>query len=247
MDETVMDEQRGAAAPVAGSKVDTVYRWLRAAITDGRLRPKERVNADQVSRVLAVSKIPVREAIARLVSEGALVTLPHAGAVVRPLSWRELADIQQARLLLEPPMGALAARDPAPAALADLRRTSAELRRWAEDHQGDPFALTRGFHLALVGMAGNDVVQAMTDLVLHRVSRYRVLAEHTAESALSAAQEHDAIIDALAARDGRLVERLLVEHLQAEHTVMADARAVDPRYFVDAPDVLVAPAGTGER
>lgn len=218
-----------------GSKSDQVYRWLRGEIAAGRLRPKDRVNADQFSRELAVSKIPVREAIARLAAEGALQVLPNAGAVVTPLSWRELIDIQQARLILEPPAAAAAAADPGRASIAELRRNVADMRRWARTADGDPFALNRHFHLALVSMAGNRVLTEMLDTVLQRVSRYRVVAKHTRESARSTAVEHAAIVDALVAGDQQEVQRRVADHLRSSHSVTADARDVDPRYFADAP------------
>lgn len=228
---------RAGAAPLdgGGSKSDQVYRWLRAEIATGRLRPKDRVNADLISRELAVSKIPVREAIARLAAEGALQVLPNAGAVVTPLSWRELIDIQQSRLILEPPAAAAAAADPSRSAIAELRRNVAAMRRWARTGDGDPFALNRHFHLALVSMAGNLVLTEMLDMVLQRVSRYRVRARHTPESARCIAAEHNAIVDALVARDPQEVQRRVADHLRSSHSVTADARDVDPRYFADAP------------
>jgi DNA-binding GntR family transcriptional regulator len=217
------------------AKADDVYRWIRAAVAGGSLRPNDRVNADQISRELAVSKIPVREAIARLSSEGTLVVLPNAGAVVAPLSWQELDDIQQARLVLEPQAAALAAERTPKVAVAELRSIIAATRRWASDQQGDLFALNRQFHLTLVALSGNELLTEMLDLVLHRVSRYRALAGHTAASARSTAADHAAIVDALAAGDGGAVEALLVEHLRSHHNITAEARAVDPRYFAADP------------
>jgi DNA-binding GntR family transcriptional regulator len=218
-----------------GSKSEQVYRWLRDRLATGALRPKDRVNADRISRELAVSKIPVREAIARLATEGALQVLPHAGAVVSPLSWRELADIQQSRMILEPPAAAAAASAPMRAEIAALRRNVAQMRGWARGGDGDPFDLNRRFHLTLVSMAGNELLTAMLDLVLQRVSRYRVLARHTVASARQTAAEHARIVAALAAGDGDAVQRLMAEHLRSGHNVAADAREVDPRYFADEP------------
>lgn len=219
----------------SGSKSDQAYRWLRDQLATGALRPTDRVNADRVSRDLAVSKIPVREAIARLSAEGALRVLPNAGAMVTPLSWRELADIQQSRLILEPPAAAAAAAAPTRAGIAVLRTNVAVMRRWARGGDGDPYELNRRFHLALVSMAGNELLTALVDLVLQRVSRYRVLARHTAASARETAAEHARIVAALAAGEPDTVRQLMVEHLRSGHNIAADAREVDQRYFADRP------------
>jgi DNA-binding GntR family transcriptional regulator len=218
-----------------GSKSDQVYRWLRGEVAAGRLPPTARVNADRISRVLEVSKIPVREAIARLASEGALQVVANVGAVVTPLSWRELRDIQQARLVLEPPAAATAAADgPDRRDLAALRANISQMRRWARSGEGDPSALTRAFHLTLVSMSGNAVLTSLLDGVLHRVSRYRMVIGHSPASARSNAAEHAAIVAALADRDPDEVRRLLVDHLMSGHSVGEDARGIDPAHFVDS-------------
>lgn len=218
-----------------GSKADQVYRWLRREVADGGLRPNDRVNADQISRDLAVSKIPVREAIARLAAERVLQIAPNAGAVVAPLSWHELDDIQQSRLVLEPQIAALSVQRVTPSAIRELKATITETRRWARTQEGDMFSLNRRFHLALVALAGNELLTEMLDLVLQRVSRYRIIARHSPASARATATEHAGIVAALADRDGDRVRDLLTEHLRSEHSVTGEAHEVDPRYFVDDP------------
>jgi len=218
-----------------GSKSDQVYRWLRGEVSAGRLPPTARVNADRISRDLEVSKIPVREAIARLASEGALQVVANVGAVVTPLSWRELRDIQQARLVLEPPAAATAAANgPSRQDLAALRANIAQMRRRARSSESDLSALTRAFHLTLVSMSGNAVLTSLLDGVLHRVSRYRMVIGHSEASARSNASEHAAIVSALADRDPDEVRRLLTEHLVSSHSVGDDARGIDPSHFVDS-------------
>jgi DNA-binding GntR family transcriptional regulator len=214
---------------------------MRSEVAAGRLRPTARVNADRISRDLAVSKIPVREAIARLVSEGALQVVANVGAMVTPLSWRELRDIQQSRLVLEPPAAATAAaRGPGRNELAPLRANIAQMRRWARGGDGDPSALTRSFHLTLISLSGNAVLTSLLDMVLHRVSRYRMVVGHSFESARSNAEEHAGIVAALADGDAQSTRRLLIAHLTSDHSVGEDARDTDPALFVD-PDPDAGP------
>jgi len=49
---------------------DVVYAKMISAIEDGTLAPGERLNDDQLTAWLGVSRTPVREAIARLVAKG---------------------------------------------------------------------------------------------------------------------------------------------------------------------------------
>jgi len=81
---------------------DDVYDSLRAAVMEHTLAPGDRVNIDALARELEVSPTPVREALARLESEGLVRKRPLAGYTVSPLLSRtEFADMFDMRLLLE--------------------------------------------------------------------------------------------------------------------------------------------------
>src|SRR6266700_3458122 len=70
----------------------------------------ERINIDEIARELDVSGTPVREALARLESEGLVSRLPLRGYRVTELLTRdEVEDMYGLRLLLEPPSAAKAA------------------------------------------------------------------------------------------------------------------------------------------
>lgn len=81
---------------------DDVYESLRSAVLEHTLPPGDRVNIDALARELDVSPTPVREALARLESEGLVRKRPLAGYTVSPLLTRaEFADMFDMRLLLE--------------------------------------------------------------------------------------------------------------------------------------------------
>jgi DNA-binding GntR family transcriptional regulator len=81
---------------------DDVYETLRSAVLEHLLVPGDRVNIDALARELEVSPTPVREALARLESEGLLRKRPRAGYTVSPLlSVAEFHDMFDMRLLLE--------------------------------------------------------------------------------------------------------------------------------------------------
>jgi DNA-binding GntR family transcriptional regulator len=74
------------------SKQERTYATLRARILDGTYGPGQRLVIDALARDLAVSPMPVREAIRRLEAEGWVVYQRHQGAQVAPLdqdSWVE--------------------------------------------------------------------------------------------------------------------------------------------------------------
>ncbi|XVU21688.1 GntR family transcriptional regulator [Actinoplanes sp. CA-054009] len=81
---------------------DDVYDTLRSAVLEHVMKPGDRVNIDALARDLEVSPTPVREALARLESEGLVRKRPLAGYTVSPLLTRaEFNDMFDMRLLLE--------------------------------------------------------------------------------------------------------------------------------------------------
>lgn len=72
---------------------DLAYRGLRGAILSGALAPGDPVRIDELAEQLALSRTPVREALARLRDEGLVQTRPRSGTRVSPL---RLVEARQA-------------------------------------------------------------------------------------------------------------------------------------------------------
>ena len=82
---------------------DHVYEALLIALMDGRLEAGTPVSIDGMARELDVSPTPVREALARLEATGMVRRTALRGYRVAPLfTAAELADLMDARLVIEP-------------------------------------------------------------------------------------------------------------------------------------------------
>src|SRR4051812_13795428 len=90
---------------------DAIARALRAAIFEGIFAPNERMHQDDIAQRFGVSRVPVREALAKLVTEGLAVQRFNKGIRVAPLSRTDFQDIMETRFLLEPHALALSAPD----------------------------------------------------------------------------------------------------------------------------------------
>ncbi|HEX5258404.1 MAG TPA: GntR family transcriptional regulator, partial [Sphingomicrobium sp.] len=75
---------------------------IRQMILDGEIAAGSRINEVHLARELGVSRTPLREAIARLVREETLVTVPRVGAFVKPLTIEEFEQVYSIRTLLDP-------------------------------------------------------------------------------------------------------------------------------------------------
>ena len=82
---------------------DDVYELIKRMIFDHEIAPGNKVNIDAIALKLEVSQTPVREALASLESDGLIEKEPQKGyRATQLLSIKELKDIYQFRLLIEP-------------------------------------------------------------------------------------------------------------------------------------------------
>jgi DNA-binding GntR family transcriptional regulator len=93
------DAERGLVETV--SRKDAVLRILRAAITDGRLAPGERLDQNELAARFAVSRMPVREALKQLQTEGLVVVYPYRGVEVARLDPATIVEMFEVRIVLE--------------------------------------------------------------------------------------------------------------------------------------------------
>ena len=97
---------------------DRVYRTLRARVLHGEMGPGTALTLRGIAQDFDVSMTPAREAVQRLVAEGAF-TLSSSGRISTPeLSADRIEELASIRALLEPELGSRALPR-APAALID--------------------------------------------------------------------------------------------------------------------------------
>lgn len=174
-----------------------VLQTLRDAILAGSLEPESPIRIDEVARELNVSAIPVREAVLRLVAEGFIVSEPHKGYKVAPVSKSDLLDIYMVRLMLEPE----AARKAVPLLtdedLDDLKRLESHITACttAGAHEATLKA-TREFHFRLYQVLGSSRLLNMVSILWDQSERYRRLYIGSNERASEVIEVHRSILAA---------------------------------------------------
>lgn len=84
------------------SLCDKVYEYLRDQIMTGQLTPNTKLPENELASVLQVSRAPIREALNLLVNDGFVVRVPRHGAIVAPVTRKEIDENWELRILLEP-------------------------------------------------------------------------------------------------------------------------------------------------
>lgn len=189
---------------------ERVTRQLRDEILDGVRRPGSRLVERELAETLGVSRLPVREALKTLVSEGLVTPRPRTWAVVREFTASDVADLDEVRSGLETLTFRLAAQRHTRAGLEKLRANlDAELEA---ARAGDAVRARRAgadFHETVTSLAANELLNEF-ERVLRSRMRW-LMGQH--DDLLGMAEEHEALYEAIAERDVRRVEALVLEHI----------------------------------
>lgn len=187
---------------------------LREAIFDQRLRPGERIVERQLAEQWNVSRAPLREAIKQLSAEGLLVVSPHRGASVREVSKKELTELFLVREMIEVTAVRIAAERATESDLIRLQTLVNAMKTAAERRDPPTFStLGLAFHDELVGLAKNDTLVEMYDVVKLRFRRYQFLLVALPDVPRSSATEHERILAAIRAKDGNRASACVTNHL----------------------------------
>jgi DNA-binding GntR family transcriptional regulator len=199
--------------PLVGqqSSPELIAESLRQAIIEGQLSPGESLRQENLAKHFAVSRIPVREALRRLESEGWIELQRHRGARVTPLSAGEVREIYEIRASLE--VTALQLAAPLHS-VASLKRVAAILQRSRRAHEVSQYAqFNREFHLALYAPAQRERLIAIIDSLHSQGERYLRLKLGMPSHKQRSDEEHQSIFDALSAGDTQGAVQILRSHL----------------------------------
>ncbi|AWI31400.1 GntR family transcriptional regulator [Streptomyces tirandamycinicus] len=196
----------------------SVCTAIRDDIVSGVFERGSRLTEEQLARRYGVSRVPVREALRTLQSEGFVVTRRHAGACVAEPTEQEAADLLEIRLLLEPLGAARAAQRRTEAHLKVLRGLVRLGQDRARRGQGEDLrSLGAWFHETLAQACGSPGLTALLTQLRYKIA-WMYAVEQPARP-LEAWAEHGAIVDAVARGDAERARALTALH--AERTTGA--------------------------
>ncbi len=158
---------------------------LRAAIRNGMLRPGMRLVEQDLAQMLEVSRIPVREAIQRLVEEGLVNKVPHRGAFVYLPTLKEIEEISSLRVVLERFIVERAIARWQPDHESALRKIVDQMRSAAGQRDFQQiYELDYNFHYTLWEVAEHSIMLEVVSSLRSRISRFL----YEANSALPSTQ-----------------------------------------------------------
>ena len=183
---------------------DEIAALVRDMIVRGELEPGTRVPEQLLCARFGVSRTPLREALKVLGSEGLLTLLPHRGAIVAKVTPREIEELFPIMGALEALAGELACRRATAEEIAGIRDLHARMTE----------------HFAA---AGNSELTHLYAQLMVRIRRVRFIARMSPARWREAVEDHEAIVEALEARDGARLAAVLRAHVEHKAATVLEA------------------------
>ena len=214
-----VDGRRGVASAGSLTGTQRAATALRAGIRTGRYVPGQRLVEADLTRELGVGRNSLREAFARLASEGLVLIEPHRGASIRRRTRAEIAGLYDLSEVLEGLAARLAATNITLPGNSELlasatRRLQAGVRGGATE-QIDEAAR---FHEAILAIADNT---RLTELVVNlHIQTFSFQLRHAHLSGQhpmgdASLSDHLAVAEAIQRGDPQKAETVMREHLRS--------------------------------
>jgi DNA-binding GntR family transcriptional regulator len=187
---------------------------IRDGILHGHYAEGEPLRQDALADELGVSRIPIREALRQLETEGLVTFNPHRGAIVSSLSLAEIEEVFELRTTIEPDLMRRALPHLTPRQLdqADevLDRYAVALRTGDVSKWGE---LNWQFHASLYAPAERPITMSIVQRLHQQSDRYSRMQLALTHGETRANDEHRAIAAAARARDTKRACQLVRDHI----------------------------------
>jgi DNA-binding GntR family transcriptional regulator len=192
---------------------DRAYEAIRERIVTTELAPGRLLTEAELASQLGLGRMPVREALQRLVQDDLVVILPRKGSFVAPIRVEDLPKIFELRLALEGLASRLAAERMTAEELAWLEALIADARGLS-DGSAEHVRVDRAFHRAIAAATRNEYLQRAVERTLNLALRLLYLSDSRMARVREIEHEYRAVLRALRRRDGAAAAAAMRGHIE---------------------------------
>ncbi|MEM1272375.1 MAG: FCD domain-containing protein [Pseudomonadota bacterium] len=218
------------ASDVSKTRTQQAFDHLRQSVLEGKFLPGEKLRIDQLGKDVGASIGAIREALARLAAEDLVIATPQRGFVVAPISRKDLSQLTEVRVDVEircmlaamaegniawegrilSLLHQLSALGPGPEDTKPVMSTE-----WHRVHEE--------FHSALTDACPNLWWLRLRQRLFIQSDRYRHYSRRLGTGQRNGAGEHEAIVEAVLARDERAAKERMSEHLWKTTNILLES------------------------
>jgi DNA-binding GntR family transcriptional regulator len=194
---------------------EVAYERLKDAIRNANLPPGEPLSENRLSKLLGISRTPVREALQKLSQEGMVEIIPGRAVRIANRSFKDVVDVLYIRILLEPDMMRLVAENINQAQIDLLWNCIVHMEGAVENQDRPGWAKADTvWHETISDACPNQLLGEMVLQMRNRIHQYaNVENDLKIQQLKNGTAEHREITKAVAAHEGEKAEQIMHDHL----------------------------------
>ncbi|WP_114194691.1 GntR family transcriptional regulator [Edaphovirga cremea] len=195
------------------TKAKMIYDDLKHRILSGELKADTRLVIHQLAISYDSSDIPVREALKELAAEDLIEMSPHKGSRVKKLSIKEMQDMLEIRINLEPLAARLAAENSTPELITALEAVLRKSEEMAKHKSYSEYSnANREFHQLIVEASDNLYLKKILSELLGNERRTKTIFDLFPEVVTISLKEHRQMIRLIEEKKGQEIAELMLMH-----------------------------------
>lgn len=203
---------------------ERAYERIHRDIISCAIAPGSEISENELATQYKLGKAAVRVALTKLAHDGLVRAIPRRGYMVVPVTLKDIHDVFELRLMLEPPAARMAAGK------VNTQRLKGYDEICAQGYQpGDAKSTSRfldankAFHVEIAQATGNQRLAAAIEQLLDEMTRLLHLGLGLRKGSQETLHEHKALVKALARGDGETAERICREQIDAARNIILSA------------------------
>lgn len=211
------------------SSQDRIYSELRKRIMAGFYSPGTKLREEHIASEMSVSRTPVRAAIQRLVKDGLVKNEENKGAEIIGLTDRDLGEIFDLRMLLEPYVASVAAEQATEQEIKALEMLNEDMFKAIRSGKSDFVMLVQQlnnqFHRLLCQAAHSGRLTSLVERYLDIPVIIGSFYFYSQDDMLKSYHAHKEIVEALKHRNSMYAETAMRLHLTASRSLFSRHRS----------------------
>lgn len=209
-----------------------IYEVLKAEIIDGTLAAGQKLSERTLAERFETSRLPLRDAVQRLIAEGFMIADPRKGTRVATIAERDLEDLFDVRESLETLAAKLAAARCDAAGAERLRGHIADARAaLAAGNAKAVVAANAAFHREVIAVSGNDLLRSLMTPLNDKI-RW-VFGAYAARPLDVLVEDHERLCRLIVAGDVRAIADAAYVHVHDGRSPQVEAPSIPTRERVD--------------
>ncbi|WP_440983659.1 GntR family transcriptional regulator [Shinella sumterensis] len=201
---------------------EEAYLYLQRGLRLCRYKPGDRLIPEEIATEIGMSRMPVREAFRRLAAEGLVTLRPNRGCIVTGLTLDEIYETFEIRSVLEGLAVRLAVPKMDADAFLDLERLLDRMERAGQTGSSDWVVRHQEFHALIYTLSDRPNLIRKINALHVVIEPYMRFWFDYVDKPLSAREEHERLIRALATGDALHADQIMQEHILGTAPLLAE-------------------------